>query len=55
MRDGLLNPSEEVLSVWTGTAVLYRLTLYTQALLQFTKATRVAVVSQYPSGLAVQS
>ena len=33
MRDGLLSPSEEVLSVWTGTAVLYRLTLYTQALL----------------------
>jgi hypothetical protein len=33
MRDGLPNPSEEALSVWTGTAVLYRLTLYTQALL----------------------
>jgi hypothetical protein len=33
MRDGLPNPSEEALGVWTGTAVLYRLTLYTQALL----------------------
>ena len=35
MRDGLTKESEDSLAVWTGTAALYSLALYTQARFAF--------------------
>src|SRR5215468_5152886 len=41
LQDGLTRLSEDSLVVWSGTAVLYSPTLYTQALLAFENSTHV--------------